>query len=174
MYAQREKGYIALKIAERVSASELGTQIAQELMNRDYSIFNAQDYTIRPETEENKVLPKFDIVDTLSETDLSEFTLDKWIALYQKAKAVKAENEVRYLQEAAKVERVPHEIPYTAAEFICNQLLLFKCGNCVSLVVLCSVIENFYFSEIKRRLDDAESVISRYTVLHSSIHIEIF
>lgn len=116
MYAQREKGYIALKIAERVSASELGTQIAQELMNRDYSIFNAQDYTIRPETEENKVLPKFDIVDTLSETDLSEFTLDKWIALYQKSKAVKAENEVRYLQEAAKVKRVPHEIPYTDIE----------------------------------------------------------
>ncbi len=48
--------------------------------------------------------------------ELSEFTLDKWIALYQKAKTVKAEKEVRYQQEAVKVERVPHEIPYTDIE----------------------------------------------------------
>lgn len=116
MYAQREKGYIASKIAEKVSSSELGVQIAQELMNRDYSIFNAQDYTIRPETEESRELPKLDIVDTLSETDLSEFTLDKWIALYQKAKTVQAEKEVKYQREISKVERVPHEIPYTDIE----------------------------------------------------------
>lgn len=38
LYAQKEKGYIADKIAASVDSDLLGKQIARELMDRDYSI----------------------------------------------------------------------------------------------------------------------------------------
>lgn len=117
MFAQREKGYIASRIAETVSPETLGMQIAQELMERDYSVFDAEDYTIHSDSsyiENRRSLPQLDIIDTLSEENLSEFTLDKWIRLYQKAREIQNEKEKRFRQ---KTERnVINKIPYTDIE----------------------------------------------------------
>lgn len=113
LYAQKEKGYIADKIAASVDSDLLGKQIAHELLERDYSVYEAQDYTIRiNKTTEN--LPEKEIVDTLSEENLEEFTLDKWIEMYHKAKILQEKKNVIYVEK--KVERIPHEIPYTDIE----------------------------------------------------------
>ena len=113
LFAQKEKGYIADKITASVNADLLGKQIARELLERDYSVYEAQDYTIRiNKTTEN--LPEKEIVDTLSEENLEEFTLDKWIEMYHQAKVLQEKKNVIYVEK--KVERIPHEIPYTDIE----------------------------------------------------------
>ena len=113
LYAQKEKGYIADKIAASVDNDLLGKQIARELMDRDYSIYEAKDYTIRGHRI-NEVLPEAEIVDSLSEENLEEFTLDKWIEMYHKAKILQEKKNVIYVEK--KVERTSHEIPYTDIE----------------------------------------------------------
>ncbi len=113
LYAQKEKGYIADRIAASVNNDLLGHQIARELMERDYSVYDAEDYTIksnRPVTD----IPETELIDRLSEEDLGQFTLDKWIDIYSKAKTVKEKKNTVYKKK--KVERVPHEIPYTDIE----------------------------------------------------------
>lgn len=113
LYAQKEKGYIADRIAASVNNDLLGHQIARELMERDYSVYDAEDYTIksnRPVTD----IPETELIDRLSEEDLGQFTLDKWIDIYSKAKTVKEKKNTVYKKK--KVERVPHEIPYMDIE----------------------------------------------------------
>ena len=113
LFAQKEKGYIADKIAASIGADLLGKQISRELLERDYSVYEAQDYTIRiNKTTEN--LPEKEIVDTLSEENLNEFTLDKWIEMYHQAKVLQEKKNVIYVEK--KVERIPHEIPYNDIE----------------------------------------------------------
>lgn len=91
----------------------LGKQIARELMDRDYSIHEAKDYTVRGHRI-NEVLPEAEIVDSLSEENLEEFTLDKWIEMYHQAKVLQEKKNVIYVEK--KAERIPHEIPYTDIE----------------------------------------------------------
>ncbi len=113
LFAQKEKGYIADKIATSVESHLLGKQIAQELMDRDYSIYDATDYTIKSK-KANENLPEREIVDSLSEENLEEFTLDQWIEMYHKAKIVQEKKNTIYVEK--KIERKPHEIPYTDIE----------------------------------------------------------
>lgn len=112
LYAQKEKGFIADRIAALVDGKTLGKQIAEELMHRDYSIYDATDYTIYSEGVE--AFPAEEIVDILSENNLSTLTLDKWIALYKQATAVKEQKETIYKKPVA--ERTVHAIPYTDIE----------------------------------------------------------
>ena len=112
LYPLKTKDFIVGAISEQVDADVLGRQIASELMQRDYSVFGAEDYTVRSEAAE--ALPETEIVDTLSEQDLSDYTLDQWIELYRRAKQVR---EVK--EEAIKTlpkERAQHVIPYTDIE----------------------------------------------------------
>ena len=111
LYAQKEKGYIADEISKNVSEDMLGEQIVQELMDRDYSVYNAKDYSIRNEMPVTSNLAEQEIIDNLSEEDFSQFTLDKWIAMYQKAQEIKEKKE--YLYKEKEVVRKPHDIPYT-------------------------------------------------------------
>lgn len=113
LYAQKEKGYIADKIASMVDSDILGKQIARELMDRDYSVYDAKDYTVKSKVE-NHNIPERELIDSLSEEDFSQFTLDKWIDIYSKAKLVQEKKNSIYKEK--KVERVPHEIPYTDIE----------------------------------------------------------
>ena len=113
MFAQKEKGYISDKIASMVDGKVLGKQIARELMDRDYSAYDARDYTIKS-TNVNHNMPEQELVDALSEEDFSQFTLDKWIDIYSKAKLVQEKKNTIYKEK--KVERVPHEIPYIDIE----------------------------------------------------------
>lgn len=110
--AQKDKGYIKNYLFKNVDALELGQQIAEELLNRDYSIYDAEDYTIYSKNEE-EIMPK-EWVDVLSEEDLSVFTLDKWIELYKHAISIKQKKELEF--EKRKVDRPSHNILYTDIE----------------------------------------------------------
>lgn len=116
-YTQKDKGYIADKIVASVPADILGKQIASELMARDYSIFNAEDYTLRqnaPEQVYSANIPEQEIVDSLSEENLGEFTLDKWIELYRRAKMLSAQKVTLYKERSTP--RAPHAITYRDIE----------------------------------------------------------
>ncbi len=115
LYAQKEKGYISDRIAEQVDDAVLQKQIAYELLNRDYSVFEgAVDYSIYTEGM-SADLPALELVDMLSENDLKSFTLDKWIALYKQAMELHEHKETLFV-EKPKEPRVAHEIPYTDIE----------------------------------------------------------
>ena len=119
VYAQKEKGYIADRLDESVDSKLLGTQIAYELMNRDYSFYQAEDYTIHSDGKSVQAaftvnLPTDEIIDNLSEENLTEYTLDQWIAIYNKAKAVRERKTNIY--QAEKPVLTPHEITYKDIE----------------------------------------------------------
>ena len=118
IYAQKEKGYIADVLSECVDWELLGSQIAYELLHRDYSFYQAEDYTIRSEGKSGGAaivnLPTNEIIDNLSEENLSEYTLDQWIAIYNRAKAVREQKTSVYL--AQKPVLTPHEITYKDIE----------------------------------------------------------
>lgn len=110
LYAQQEKGYISDKISQQVEHSVLGKQIAYELLHRDYSVYEANDYTIYSKQEEYGTMPTLDIVDSLSEQNFEKLTLDKWIELYKSAKTIQKEKENLYVRK--EVVRHPHDITY--------------------------------------------------------------
>ncbi len=115
LYAQKDKGYIADRIAAEVEEGILRDQIAYELLHRDYSIFeDATDPTVYVEGARAE-LPERELIDTLSENDLDEFTLDQWIGIYKKAREIREQKESIFVQKPAE-PRVPHEIPYTDIE----------------------------------------------------------
>ena len=74
-------------------------------MRRDYAIYDAPDYTVYSKGGDG--IPAEEIVDMLSERDLGEFTLDKWIALYRQATAVKEQKEIIFRQPVQ--ERSAHK-----------------------------------------------------------------
>ena len=115
IYAQKGKSYIADRILEKTDSENLGHQIADELMHRDYSVFNAKDYTeyfIANEFIEQQ--PLLELVDTLSEDDLENLSLDKWIELYSIAKERSRKKEQIY--KAPVKDRTEHKIKYTDIE----------------------------------------------------------
>ncbi len=117
LYAQKSKEYIRDRLLEAVDKPTLFRQITEELHRRDSEEFGHIDYD-EFDNQQNGMfhtgLPMKEIVDVLSEKDLSEFTLDKWIALYRQAKAVQAEKEAAF--QAPVAPRVKHAIPYTDIE----------------------------------------------------------
>lgn len=114
VYAQKDKEYIANKIAEQVEYELLGKQIAHELLHRNYSLFGAPDYTTYSKNEMAAHFPAADMIDMLSEENFENFTLDKWIEIYKTAKKIKEKKETVY--KAAPIERTPHTITYKDIE----------------------------------------------------------
>ena len=114
LYAQQEKGYISDKISQQVDHAILGKQIAYELLHRDYSLYDAKDYTVYSNREEYETIPMLDIIDSLSEQNFDKVTLDKWIELYNSAKAIQKEKETLYVKK--EVIRSPHDITYKEIE----------------------------------------------------------
>ncbi|MBQ6823076.1 MAG: sce7726 family protein [Clostridia bacterium] len=111
LYAQKPKSFLIEKLAEQVDYFLLGKQIAEELLQRDYSVYQATDHTLSLSSD--APFPT-ELVDTLSEQDPAAFTLDKWIDLYRLAQEARREKEA--LCTAREMERTPHEIPYTEIE----------------------------------------------------------
>ena len=68
-----------------VDPAILGKQIAYELYNRDYSYYDAKDFTIRNERSTSQT-PLFELLERVAEDDTNSFTLEEWISLYSKAK----------------------------------------------------------------------------------------
>ncbi|MBR2024646.1 MAG: DEAD/DEAH box helicase family protein, partial [Clostridia bacterium] len=126
LYAQREKSFLSEKIVESVDFHLLGKQIAKELLDRDYSVFDSEDYTIKSEKEKKvkespaeTLFPLDEIIDRLSEEDLSEFTLDKWMSIYKLAKekrSLKEERTSTAFEEQRNNQKSLHKIPYTNIE----------------------------------------------------------
>ena len=114
LYAQQEKGYISDKISGQVEHNLLGKQIAFELLHRDYSVYDAKDYTVYSKQEEYGTMATLDIIDSLSEQNFDELTLDKWIELYKSAKVIQKEKETLYTKK--EVIRLPHDITYKEIE----------------------------------------------------------
>lgn len=123
-YTYKDKNYIISRILENAQDEELHEHIVYELMHRDYSVFNAKDYSLYyPEDQpalspaQYTSLPPTEIIDSLSEQNLDEITLDQWIDLYRQAKELRENKETIYQPaSAAARERVPHNIPYTDIE----------------------------------------------------------
>lgn len=109
LYAEKDKSYICRRITESVSSSVLIKDITRELRNRDYSAWDGIEGM-----DEDKEFPAREIIDVLSERNLNDYTLDRWIELYQKAKEVRESKEVTLHTE--ELERKPHAIPYTDIE----------------------------------------------------------
>lgn len=123
LYAQKEKPFLCEKIAAEVEPTLLGKQIAAELLDRDYSIFDAKDYTIKSERGAENLPESFssedEMIDRLSEENLAEFTLDKWMAIYKRAvekKRLKEEHTIRVEEEYRIRQHQAHKIPYTDIE----------------------------------------------------------
>ncbi len=122
LYTYKSKEYIIGQIVEKLDQAEIRKHVAYELMHRDYTLFNAKDYSLHfggaGETEDGPPaisgLPAAEIVDTLSEQDFGEMTLDRWIALYAQAKELQKSKED--LSRVRTAPRAPHDIPYTDIE----------------------------------------------------------
>lgn len=115
LYAQKEKGYISDMIAEQVEDAVLQKQIAYELLHRDYSVFEGStDYSVYLKGLASN-LPAKELIDMLSENNLADFTLDKWIEIYKQALKMREHKEMLFV-EKPKEPRVPCEIPYTEIE----------------------------------------------------------
>lgn len=114
MYAQKDKKYISDCLCTSVPDNELGKQIAYELMNRDYSIYDAKDYTeyYRNENIELEQHQLVEFVDSISEMDMSQMTLDQWINIYREAREIQ---EIKEKMEVRR-ERPKHEITYEDIE----------------------------------------------------------
>lgn len=127
LYAQKEKPYLCEKLSTEVNPQVLGGQIAEELLNRDYSVFDAEDYTIKSGKAEDKteerlteiLFPADEMIDRLSEENLAEFTLDKWMSIYKRAvekQNLKKERTQQIEQEQRRRQKTIHKIPYTDIE----------------------------------------------------------
>ena len=121
LYTYKSKEYIIGQIVEKLNQAEIRQHVAYELMHRDYTLFNAKDYSLHfnaAQTEDTagaiSGLPTAEIVDALSEQDLGEMTLDQWIALYAQAKEL--QNCKEDLCRVRTTPRTPHDIPYTDIE----------------------------------------------------------
>ena len=115
LYAQKDKGFIVDRILEHVEDDILQKQIAYELLNRDYSVFEGStDYSVHLLGEIHE-LPAKELVDMLSENNLEDFTLDKWIEIYKQAREIREHKEALFV-EKPQGPRVPHEILYTDIE----------------------------------------------------------
>ena len=123
LYSLEDKEYIIDEITKQVPGGILRKQVAEEILNRDYSRYDAVDYSIRGEDEVNQPLgieglASGELIDRLSEEDLSTFTLDRWMNIYQNAvkQRKQKEEELRTKeQEELKNEGNPI-VPYTEIE----------------------------------------------------------
>ena len=113
MFAQKNKSYIAYKIAAYVEDSLLLKQITNELMYREYTDYSA-DGKVIDNRNNTKLSGLEQLVERVAEDDINNITLDKWIELFSKAKEIRTQRN-RALSDL-KVTRAPHTIPYTDIE----------------------------------------------------------
>lgn len=113
MFAQKNKSYIAYKIAAYVEDSLLLKQITNELMYREYTDYSA-DGKVIDNRNNTKLSGLEQLVELVAEDDINNITLDKWIELFSKAKEIRTQRN-RALSDL-KVTRAPHTIPYTDIE----------------------------------------------------------
>ena len=116
MYALKSKDYIIGKLLEYVPIEQLKKQVAYELLNRDYSVYDAKDYTehFRSQHRSEDVDLITELADSTSEMDLDQMTLAQWIDIYNKAKEIKKKKD--YADERLTRKTESHTIKYTDIE----------------------------------------------------------
>lgn len=117
-FTYKTKEFIIDRIADSVPAERLARQISHELLTRDYSLYDAKDLTIRSRDQAKEVVQgEFfteDLADRLSEENFAEFTLDKWMEIYQRALQVHEKKETAIQKRIEK--RREHAITYRDIE----------------------------------------------------------
>lgn len=117
----KSKDYIIQYLLSENQENQINNALLYELMHRDYSIFNARDYTFYSNTIETRTsdicdsVPAEEFIDSLSEQDLQQITLDQWINLYTKAKKLQQTKE-KYQHPTKKAGLLPHKISYKDIE----------------------------------------------------------
>lgn len=111
-YYDKNKEFIMERLIEHVSPDKLTQYIAYELMHRDYSIFNAEDYTEYYENSVSTTEYMNELVDGVSE--MEQMTLDQWIDIFNRAQKVKKIKEEQKVN--SKKERPKHNITYKEIE----------------------------------------------------------
>ena len=171
-YALKDKDFIITKLIENVPADQLSTQVAYELLNRDYSIYDAKDYTehYKEENPGVNIEHLMELVDSASEMNMEQMTLDQWIDVYRKAKEIrqkKAEAE-----DAALRKWESHVIKYTDIEVspgvpwvdknIIRDFIYYLSGNRLRSRVNYEPITSNWFIENKREGDSITEFITDY------------
>lgn len=141
MFAQKTKGYIQDRLVESVPHDQLEQQIVYELMNRDYSVYNATDYS--EYSKQDSVMQSItnikamNLMDDISEMEFADMTLAQWIEIYHNAqKLKKAKEEIISIP----LERARHAItwedievslgvPWVSKEIIEDFIYYVKYGN---------------------------------------------
>ena len=111
MFSMKGKDFIADRLVENVPRDQLSKQIAYELLHRDYSIYDAKDYT---EYYENEMTPNkyvHELVDGVSE--MEQMTLDQWIEIFNRAQKVR---KIKEEQIQIRRERPKHDITWEEIE----------------------------------------------------------
>lgn len=172
MYALRDKDYIITKLVENVPADQLSRQTAYELLNRDYSVYDAEDYTehYRAETPNVGIDHLMELVDNASEMNMEEMTLDQWIDVYRKAKEIRQKKAE--VEEELSRKREPHKIKYTDIEVapgvpwvdknIIRDFIFHISGNCFSRPVNYEPVTSNWFIENKRDGDNVTEFVTTY------------
>ncbi len=111
MFALKGKQFIQDRLAESVPEEQLSRQVAYELMHRDYSVYNAKDYTEYYENEIPEESYQYELVDAVSE--MEQMTLDQWIEIFNRAQRAK---KVKTVKEKQRPERPKHQITYVDIE----------------------------------------------------------
>lgn len=160
-YALKSKDYIASKISKNVDKEILGKQIADELLNRDYSIYDAEDYSILNDDDNNSdaavINQNINLIDTLSEKDFSSFTLDKWIAIYNDAR--KVQTKKNKILKKKTIQREKFKITYKDIKVALGAPWIDK-----------DIINDFvkYISGLNRDIVFYESITGSWYIEHKS------
>lgn len=120
----KSKDYIVRYLAETQESKELQEKIHEgvvyELLHRDYDTLGIGDPTVSGEAKDSSIyceMPVSEMIDTLSEQDLQQFTLDHWIELYAKARKLKEAKVYKYKKPGReRVSSVEHTIKYKDIE----------------------------------------------------------
>ena len=117
-FTYKTKEFIIDRIVDSVLEERLAGQIVHELLTRDYSLYNAKDLTIQSRRPAHEVVSgEFfieDLADRLSEENLADFTLDKWMEIYRRALQVREKKETAVQKRIEK--RKEHAITYRDIE----------------------------------------------------------
>lgn len=124
MMTYKSKDYIVRYLAETQESKELQEKIHEgvvyELLHRDYDTLGIGDPTVSGEAKDSSIyceMPVSEMIDTLSEQDLQQFTLDHWIELYAKARKLKEAKVYKYKKPGReRVSSVEHTIKYKDIE----------------------------------------------------------
>ena len=110
LYPGKRKEFLADTLCRNVSPVHLGPQIAEELRLREESNSAENQPDLLP------MFPAEELIDRLSEEDLSQLTLDQWLSLYRRAaeRQQQKKQQVLQLETAWKTsENTNHKTPYT-------------------------------------------------------------